>query len=500
MEPIVTLTPQAAADPVAALGHPPEGARAVEIRVDLLPDLNLEAAMAACPLPVLLTLRSTAEGGRGSTDPLHRRAFVERARDAGADLIDLEFARDRQLSRPLGLPPEQVVLSWHDPDGTPADLEQTVEAMLGTSAGLVKVVPTAGGLDDVVRVLALYTAATRRRRRLAAFAMGPVGMATRLLGPLLGSPAVFCCWDESAPAAPGQMPVRRMTDIAGHLDGPPQKLFGVIGRDVSSSLSPVLHGAAYRSLGLPFLFVPLSVPDSEQLQLVFRPAGKTAFDQLGLPAAGWAVTTPYKQIAAAAAQLAAPRVVRAGAANTLVLRHGAIFADNTDADGVVASLKAAGIDPAGRAAIVRGTGGAARGVAVGLDLAGAGVVIRGRDAARSRETANLVQVGWAELEAAVPDGAVLVNATPLGSGANDDPPFTAAQVGRAAVVVDMVYGRHPPQLGDLAVAAGIPYVDGRSVLAHQGFAQFAAFTGRLPPKDAMLAAVGITRAELKVES
>ena len=55
----------------------------------------------------------------------------------------------------------------------------------------------------------------------------------------------------------------------------------------------------------------------------------------------------------------------------------------------------------------------------------------------------------------------------------------------------MVYGRHSPQLRDFAAAAGVPYVDGRTVLAHQGFAQFAAFTGRLPPKDAMLAAVGI---------
>ena len=223
--------------------------------------------------------------------------------------------------------------------------------------------------------------------------MGPVGMATRLLGPLLGSSAAFCCWDESAPAAPGQMPARRMTDIAGHLDGAPQKLFGVVGRDVGSSLSPVLHAAAFRSLGLPYLFVPLSVPDSEQLQLVFRPAGQTVFDQVGLPAAGWAVTTPYKQTAAEAAQLAAPRVVRSGAANTLVLRQGAIFADNTDADGVVASLKPTGTDPVGRPAIVRGTGGAARGVAVGLDLAGAGVVLRGRDAARSRETARSAEGG-----------------------------------------------------------------------------------------------------------
>ena len=38
-------------------------------------------------------------------------------------------------------------------------------------------------------------------------------------------------------------------------------------------------------------------------------------------------------------------------------------------------------------------------------------------------------------------------------------------------------------------AAAIPFIDGREILLHQGFAQFAAFTGRLPPKAAMRTAV-----------
>jgi shikimate 5-dehydrogenase len=69
----------------------------------------------------------------------------------------------------------------------------------------------------------------------------------------------------------------------------------------------------------------------------------------------------------------------------------------------------------------------------------------------------------------------------------DDPlPFTKAEVESAAAIVDMVYGSRPPALAEIA---GARYVDGRSVLACQGFAQFAAFTGQLPPKDAMLAAI-----------
>jgi shikimate 5-dehydrogenase len=83
----------------------------------------------------------------------------------------------------------------------------------------------------------------------------------------------------------------------------------------------------------------------------------------------------------------------------------------------------------------------------------------------------------------------VVNATPLGSSPADPLPFSADEVGGAAAVVDMVYGSTAPPL---AALAGSRYVDGRSVLACQGFAQFAAFTAQLPPKDAMLAAIRLT--------
>ena len=112
---IVSLTPDVSDNPLAALAAPPDGASVIELRLDLFPDLDLRAAISASPLPVLATLRSTAEGGRGSDDPASRAGILTAARDAGAALIDLENARDAHLIDALGLTPEQVVLSWHDP-------------------------------------------------------------------------------------------------------------------------------------------------------------------------------------------------------------------------------------------------------------------------------------------------------------------------------------------------------------------------------------------------
>jgi len=485
---IVSLTPEAATDPIAALANPPAGASIVELRLDLLSGIDVSAAIGACPLPVLATLRSTAEGGEGPDDSTSRSEILGAARNAGAALIDLEFARDAALILSLGLPPEQVILSWHNPKGTPEDLSEIAERMMESPARWVKLVPTAQGVADLAAVLGLhrrFNDGPRMRRRLLTFAMGAPGLASRYLAPLFGPPIGYAAWSEAAPAAPGQLAINRTEAVISHLDCVPKRLYGVVGADVSSSLSPALHAAAYRELGLPFLMVPINVSDPEELGELFAPRGSTCFDRVGLEPWGWAVTTPYKARAAAAADRHAPRVLRAAAANTLVLGPELVTAENTDADGIVGSLVSLGIDPRGRAAVVQGTGGAARGAAVGLHLAGADVILRSRSDERAESTAEEIGLDWCAAGDAAPENAFLVNATRLGSEAGEPGPFSDAEVAAAAAVVDMVYADHETGLVQMARRHGVTVADGREVLLHQGVAQVAAFTQRVPPKEAM---------------
>ena len=492
MDWIVSLTPEAAADPIAALAKPPTGASIVELRLDRFPGIDVAAAIGACPLPVLATLRSQSEGGEGPDDATNRAEMIGAARDAGAALLDLEFERDKSLVRQLGLSPEQTILSWHDPHGTPDHLSEVVGQMIEARACWIKVVPTANSVEDLVSVLALhgqFNSDRMRDRRLLTFAMAAPGLASRYLAPLLGPPIGYAAWSDDCPAAPGQLSINRTEAVIGHLHGPPLQLYGVVGGDVSGSLSPTLHSAGYQELNLPYLLVPVSVPDSSELVELFGPQGTTPFDRIGLDARGWAVTTPYKEEAAAAADQHAPRVLRAGAANTLILGEQQVMAENTDADGVVGSLVNLGFDPRGRTAVVQGTGGAARGAAVGLYLAGADVVLRGRSAERTRETAEAMEIGWCEPTDKAPDGAILVNATPVGRDAGEAGPFDEKEIAGAAAVVDMVYGGHTTDLITRAREFDLPAADGREVLLHQGIAQFAAFTQRVPPKDAMRAAL-----------
>jgi shikimate 5-dehydrogenase len=403
-------------------------------------------------------------------------------------LLDLEFARDADLGNQLGLVPEQTVMSWHDPSGTPEGIEEMAHRMLQAPARWLKVVPTATSLADLVKVLELhqtFNAGRSHERRLLTFAMGTVGLASRYLAPLLGPPVAFAAWSDCAPAAPGQLSITRTEAVSGHLSGAPQRLYGVVGADVSGSLSPALHGAGYRALALPYLLLPISVPDAGEVADLFGPRGTGPFDAIGLEFFGWAVTTPYKREAAAAADRHAPRVLRAGSANTLIVGEDYVTAENTDADGIVGSLVSLGFDPRGRTAVIQGTGGAARGAAVGLYLAGADVILRGRSDDRSKSVAESIGVSWCGPDETSPDSSILVNASPVGHCLDEPAPFSEQEIAQASAVVDMVYAAHATELVVRANTLDLPVADGRDVLLHQGIAQFAAFTQKVPPKNAM---------------
>lgn len=368
--------------------------------------------------------------------------------------------------------------------------------MLDTAARWVKVVPTARCLADVGELLALHQLHNRgeaAKRRLVAFSMGPVGLPSRYLSPLVGPPLAFAAWHDGASAAPGQLSIERLRPAIEHLSGAPQRIYAVVGDDAGASLSPIMHGAGYAELGLPYVFLPLTVLDPDELSLVFAPSGEGLFARLGMELSGLAVTRPHKTAALEAATISAPRARRARAANTIIPGPSRLLAENTDADGVRAALVGAGIDLTDRIAVIQGTGGAGRGAAVGLDLGGCEVFLRGRETQRTVRVSEALGVRWLPPNGRSHGASILVNATPLGVG--ETPPFTRAEIENAEVVVDLVYGMRTTPLVEQARRQKRVVVDGFEVLLYQGFAQFAAMTERLPPRDAMRAVVERFRSE-----
>lgn len=266
----------------------------------------------------------------------------------------------------------------------------------------------------------------------------------------------------------------------------PARTAAVLGLPVEHSLSPVLHGAAYRALGLDGWTYERIECDAERLPGLV--------DSSPAERIGYSVTMPGKFAALAHATEVSERARVVGSANTLVRRGEGWFADCTDVDGVTGALAAFGDLPSEPTAVVLGVGGTARPVLAGLAAAGARSVLL---ASRRDNAAPTVECGRAvgldvrdvrlddpTLPAEIAAADVLVNTIPE-PGVRE----LLTLVDGARRLFDVLYDPWPTALGAVAGAAGIPVVGGDVMLLNQAFGQVELFTGRPAPREEMARAL-----------
>nr|PKY85947.1 type I 3-dehydroquinate dehydratase [Actinomyces naeslundii] len=241
------------------------GADVLELRVDLLEEAGalaapdpLDVATAAAQVleclrglgeaiaadgadagaPVLLTCRTTAEGGRAQLDDASYGALLRSVLDGLTDwaperrpaAIDVEVQRGClpqvcEQAHGLGI---DVVASFHDFETTPADevLEEVLARMAREGADLAKIAVWPTSAQDVARLLGVCARATADAGErsglgvpVAAMSMGALGAVSRV-APAFGSALTFAVVpDEQGQAlasAPGQLPlqdVRRCLEL-----------------------------------------------------------------------------------------------------------------------------------------------------------------------------------------------------------------------------------------------------------------------------------------------
>ena len=263
------------------------------------------------------------------------------------------------------------------------------------------------------------------------------------------------------------------------------RVAAIIGDPVRHSLSPAIYNAAFRALGLDWVFVAFEVPAGAGSDAV------RACGSLGLE--GLAVTMPHKDAAARTVDVLTPRAALLGAVNCVVRRGAELHGDNTDGPGFLASLRAeVGFDPAGTTAVVLGAGGAARAVVVALADAGASqVVVVNRSPEPAARAAALVPAGRVGTLDDLDGADLVVNATSVGMAVPGDAastqrsPVPPESIRAGQVVADIVY--HPLSTALLHAAAdrGATTVGGLGMLVHQAALNFAAWTGEDAPLSAM---------------
>ena len=467
----------------------------VELRLDTLetPGLaDVGAVLGDLPEPLLArliaTVRRGTEGGRFRGSEEDRIRLLAEAGRLGAAYLDLEFEADRESggehARRLrqAAPAARLVASFHDLRSVPASLEALPERMAAMQPALTKVAVQAAGWSDVQRVHALVRDQASPKAPFIGIAMGEAGAALRVIAGSAGAALSTYAPPEGLPAvAAGQLnakDIRSRHRRWGRRLHALVPVYGVVGSPIGQSLSPPMHEAAFRRLGIEAAYLPFAVPPPELADFLVA----ARLSGVG----GLNVTIPLKRAALPLLDALDDDARRIGAVNTIIPMNGGFLGANTDWIGAVRSLEEA-VPLAGRRATVLGAGGSARAVLYGLTRAGAEPVVISRDDRKAAALADEMGVRhapWTSLDQA--QGDILVNTTPVGMAPDREGcPAPDAAIAAHEVVFDLVF--HPEKTRLLRKAAGLGKrtVPGLRMLVLQAAAAFERWIGRPAPIEVM---------------
>ncbi|MDD5593128.1 MAG: shikimate dehydrogenase [Candidatus Margulisbacteria bacterium] len=274
-----------------------------------------------------------------------------------------------------------------------------------------------------------------------------------------------------------------------------RKIVGIIGYPLGHSVSPAMHNAAFKELGLDYEYIPFEVEPADL---------KEALPGLrALHIAGFNVTIPHKETIVPLLDDVTKLARTIGAVNTVVNQDGELVGYNTDGPGFIESLKEdAGFDPKGKKAVVLGAGGASRAVSTMLaEVEVASLYIsdifedKAKDLAEYVNGLSKTKCGWSKidslsLKSEIAAADLLVNATPIGMhpAVDKSPLPDKIKLPKSLLVYDLVYNPAETKLLKAARVAGCKTVSGLGMLVRQGALSFTIFTGEEAPVETMWAA------------
>jgi 3-dehydroquinate dehydratase/shikimate dehydrogenase len=481
----LTVAPPLSGGGLAAL---PASVNWLEVRADVVGDLDPNSLRRHFKKELLYVLRSHAEGGSSLDSPEQRqRRLTTAARYY--DRVELECERDLSAEVLKEIPAEKRVVSWHGSAVDRSELDARFQKMASTPAAFYKLVTCAEKMSDEFACLSFLK--SLGRSDVIAYSTGPLGFWSRVMALHLGSPVIFGLV-YNGPFVPGEPTIESLIRDYGLPTLPQVKsIFAILGNPIFHSLSPRLHNAAYRALNYPGMFLPLRVESFDEFWRDVVQAN--AFESLGFAFNGMTVASPHKEAAVLTASTVSPVAHRANSANILVRAGDHWSADTTDPEVIYMASRERNVQVNKRRAAVIGCGGAGRAMAAALAEFGADVTLVNRSPERGIFAADLLGLPYRPLAGFNPVGYdLIVNATPVGRE-NDDAPCEVENLNLDAAVIDLVYGVKPTSLIAAAKARQQIAIDGRDVLLTQVARQFRMMTGAELPEAVALEAIGRVR-------
>ncbi len=273
------------------------------------------------------------------------------------------------------------------------------------------------------------------------------------------------------------------------------KNLGVMGWPIAHSLSPAMQQAAIEKAGIDYSYIALPVEPQALPQAV---AGLKA-----LNFRGWNVTIPHKTAIMPLLDEIDEDAAVIGAVNTVLNEDGRLKGYNTDILGFLRPLQEQGVALEGAKVLILGAGGAARAVLWGMlrnKVASVVLAVRTLEKGealaqefrqRTQVEINVSAFGSEAFCQAQAQADLLVNTTPLGMTPKVDaaPPVNWELVKPTAFVYDIIYTPAETRFLREAREHGCPTQNGEHMLAGQGAAALALWTGIEPDADCMCMAL-----------
>ena len=473
-----------------AIRHAARAADLIELRLDYLRDFDftspdrLGTLLESNSLPVIITCRDVTEGGQQFVeDSIRLRLLVEGARQM-ADYADIEagaYAEAIKLEPDLS----RLIVSYHNFDETPADLDAIYEKITALPAAVHKIVTRANDVADSLAVFALLDRAAVDGRILIALAMEEPGLITRILGPSRGGFLTYGSLGAGRESAQGQASCHELKQVYRVNELSRNTLItGIIGKPVSHSVSPAMHNAAFRALGLDCVYLPIEVDNASEFFARFvKPATRELDWNLG----GFSVTIPHKTALLSCLDNLDPTALKIGAINTVVITEGESTGYNTDVGGALEPLESV-CALKGESCAVIGAGGAARAVVCGLLEQGARVTLFVRDLEKAKPLQEEFGVPLEPIEGlASSDASIVINTTPVGMRGHSEKasPVPRTFLRNRTAAYDLVYNPLETRFLRDARSMGCITISGIEMLVAQAGGQFEHWTGKKAPADLM---------------
>ena len=277
-----------------------------------------------------------------------------------------------------------------------------------------------------------------------------------------------------------------MKQLSGHTQP-----FAVLGHPIGHTLSPVMHNAAMRALGMDAIYVAFDVAP-ERLMEVLPAMAAMGFRGVNL-------TVPLKEEAFRGLRNLDESARLLRAVNTVEFRNDGMRGHNTDGAGFLLALEEAfAAQVKGLSVFVLGCGGAGRAVALTCATCGAVRIALGdTDGARAVQVAKEIQAldlpAVAEPVAASPSAWIaaslrsdlVVQATPIGMKKDDSSVLPSGAFRPGQFAFDLVYMYPETAFMGAARLGGARTANGLGMLLHQGAKAFSIWTGKQPPVDVM---------------